>query len=230
MNNFLLEICCDHLESALAAQAGGVHRIELCAALSTDGITPSAGLLAAVKKRLSIPIFVLVRPRPGNFVYNEQELESMLFDIHECKALGAAGIVSGALSADDRIDREATQQLITAAAPLPFTFHKAFDLTPDPMEALSQLISLGADRVLTSGQAPAAVAGKTVLQQLVQRSKGKIEILCGGGIRDHNLAELLEIPGLQEFHSSALADPEMKNAVYPTVDPAMVSNMLRLLQ
>jgi copper homeostasis protein len=225
MKDYLLEICCDHLESALAAQEGGAHRIELCAALATDGITPSAGLLAMLTRRLSIPVFVLVRPRPGNFVYNERELETMLFDIHQCKALGASGIVSGALRSDHTIDREATATLIAAAAPLPFTFHKAFDLTPDPFAALDTLIELGAARVLTSGQMPKAVDGKTVLAQLVQRGRDRITILCGGGVRDHNLGELMTVPDLVEFHSSALL-PQNKETAYPTVNKGMVSRML----
>lgn len=229
MGNYLLEICCDHLESALAAQAGGADRIELCAALATDGITPSAGLLAAVVKRLSIPVFVLVRPRPGNFVYNERELESMLFDIHECKGIGAAGIVSGALLPDGTIDREATAKLIAAAAPLPFTFHKAFDLTPDPQAALDTLIELGATRVLTSGQVPKAVDAKPLLQQLAVRGAGRIMILCGGGVRDHNLADLGTMEGISEFHSSALRT-NGSDAVYPTVDEGMVKNMRQILR
>lgn len=228
MKKYLLEICCDHLESALAAQAGGAHRIELCAALATDGITPSAGLIAGVVKRLSIPVFVLVRPRPGNFVYNERELEAMLFDIHQSKALGASGIVSGALLPNGQIDRQATEKLIAAAMPLPFTFHKAFDLTPDPIGALDELMELGADRVLTSGQVPKAVDGKQLLQQLAQRGKGRIDILCGGGVRDYNLAELITIEGVFEFHSSALATVE-SNSVYPIVDEGMVNNMVQLI-
>lgn len=228
MKKYLLEICCDHLESALAAQEGGADRIELCAALVTDGITPSAGIIAEVVKRLSIPVFVLVRPRPGSFVYNERELETMLCDIHQCKALGAAGIVSGALLPDGRIDREATAKLIAAAAPLSFTFHKAFDLTPDSLIALDVLIELGADRVLTSGQVPKAVEGKALLEKLARRCRDRITILCGGGVRDHNIAELMQVPGLAEFHSSALL-PAAESAIYPIVDTGMVQRIRSVL-
>lgn len=230
--NRLLEICCDHLGSAIAAQTGGADRIELCAALSTDGLSPSAGLLKSVKKQLHIPVFVLIRPRPGNFVYNDLELEEMLFDIHQCKALGAAGIVSGALLASQEIDLDVTAKLVAAARPLPFTFHKAFDLIPNALEGLDQLMSLGVDRVLTSGQAANAIAGKTVLEKLAKRGKGKIEILCGGGIRDHNLADLLG-SNLKEFHSSALlsrdASEEVNDLAYPTVHLEMVERMKKLL-
>lgn len=229
MKKYLLEICCDHLESAIAAQAGGAQRIELCAALATDGITPSAGLQAQVMKHLSIPVFVLIRARPGNFVYNERELESMLFDIHQSKGLGAAGIVSGALLPDHTIDREATAQLIAAAAPLPFTYHKAFDLTPDPLAALDILIELGADRVLTSGQVPKAMDGKDLLAQLAQRGQDRISILVGGGVRDHNLGELMGIAGIEEFHSAALAAADPQTG-YPVVDLNMVRNMAGLIR
>lgn len=228
MEKYLLEICCDHLESALAAQAGGAHRIELCAALSTDGITPSSGLLAATVQRIRIPVFVLVRPRPGNFVYTERELEAMLFDIHQAKALGAAGIVSGALLPDGGIDAKATARLAAAAAPLPFTFHKAFDRTPEPVAALHQLMTLGVDRILTSGQAPSAVQGKGLLQQLAAHGKDRISILCGGGVRDHNLAELMTVPELREFHSSALSPGKTENE-YVRVDDQMVARMVALL-
>lgn len=225
---YLLEICCDHLGSALAAQAGGANRIELCSALSTDGLSPNAGLLASVKKHLDIPVFALIRPRAGRFVYNALELESMLIDIHHCKAQGADGIVSGALLDDDRIDVEATAQLVAASRPLPFTFHKAFDLTPDPIAALEQLMELGVDRVLTSGQASTAVEGKLVLQALVNRGGGKVEILCAGGVRAHNLSELLGIEGLSEFHSAALIK-NVESGLW-TVDEMAVKKMADLLK
>jgi copper homeostasis protein len=229
----ILEICCDHLDSALAAEAGGADRIELCVALSTDGLSPSAGLLATVRKQLRIPIFVLIRPRPGNFVYSDLELETMCFDIHQCKGLGADGIVSGALLENREIDLEATAKLVATARPLPFTFHKAFDLIPDASEGLDQLMSLGVDRVLTSGQAASALAGKSALQKLAKRGKGKIEILCGGGIRDHNLVDLLD-SDLIAFHSSALSgrgasEQSIPPATYPTVDAGMVARMKQLM-
>lgn len=225
----LLEICCDHLSSALAAQAGGAGRIELCTALSTDGLSPSAGLLATVRKHLTIPVFVLIRPRPGNFVYSAEELELMLTDIHQCKSLGAAGIVSGALQSDGTIDEAATAQLIAAARPLPFTFHKAFDLTPDPLTALQQLIVLGADRVLTSGQAATAIEGQEVLRCLVEEAAGRITILCAGGVRDHNIADLRRINGLHEFHSAALNKGQGSGQSYPVVDREMVRKMHEFL-
>lgn len=228
---YTLEICCDHLESALAAQRGGAHRLELCAALATDGITPSAGLLRAVLQQVRIPVFVLVRPRPGNFVYTAPEIESMVWDIEHAREAGAAGIVSGALLNDGRIDMDACRPLIAAAGELPFTFHKAFDQTPDPFEALEMLIELGVDRVLTSGQAPSAAAGGSMLQELARRGRGRLRILCGGGVRAHNLQQLLAIPELEEFHSSALVDdgPARGDSDYPVVSSEMVQDMVRQL-
>lgn len=225
----LLEICCDHLHSALAAQAGGADRIELCAALSTDGITPSAGLLTQIKEQLDIPVFVLIRARPGNFVYSKEEIAVMVADIEQAKTLGADGIVSGALTESGQIDVQATKALITAAGELPFTFHKAFDLVSDPFAALDQLLALGAARVLTSGQAASAVAGKPVLQQLADRAGEQLQILCAGGIRDYNIAELLDLDGVQEFHSAAL-ETRSDHGSYPVVSEAMVNRMQRTLK
>lgn len=225
----LLEICCDHLHSALAAQAGGADRIELCAALSTDGITPSAGLLTQIKEQLDIPVFVLIRARPGNFVYSKEEIAVMVADIEQAKTLGADGIVSGALTESGQIDVPATKALITAAGELPFTFHKAFDLVSDPFAALDQLLALGAARVLTSGQAASAVAGKPVLQQLADRAGEQLQILCAGGIRDYNIAELLDLDGVQEFHSAAL-ETRSDHGSYPVVSEAMVNRMQRTLK
>lgn len=225
----LLEICCDHLHSALAAQAGGADRIELCAALSTDGITPSAGLLKQIKEQLDIPVFVLIRARPGNFVYSKEEIAVMVADIEQAKTLGADGIVSGALTESGQIDVPATTALITAAGELPFTFHKAFDLVPDPFAALDQLLVLGAARVLTSGLAASAIAGKPVLQQLADRAGEQLQILCAGGIRDYNIAELLDLDGVQEFHSAAL-ETRSDHGSYPVVSEAMVNRMQRTIK
>lgn len=198
-----LEICCDSLTSALAAQAGGADRIELCSALSLDGLTPSAGLLAEVNKHLTIPVFVMIRPRGGDFCYTEDELLVMLADIRLAKELGADGIVSGPLAADGRVDVRRTRQLLAAASPLPFTFHKAFDRTPDLLEALSTLKDLGVDRILTSGGAETALAGKALLGQLQDRAGDRLRIMAGGGVRSGNMAELTAMGNLLEFHSSA---------------------------
>lgn len=224
MTEKILEICCDRLSSAVNAQAGGADRIELCTALSTDGLTPSAGLIATVRRQLSIPVYVLIRPRPGHFIYTPAEVEVMLYDIHQAKALGVDGIVSGALTPTAAIDMAVTRQLIAAARPLPFTFHRAFDQTSDATAALAALIDLGAERVLTSGQAAKAVAGRQMLSSLTEQAAGRIVILAAGGIRPHNIAPLLDVAGLHEFHSSAAGDSELVGA-----DRSVVEQMKKQL-
>ncbi len=201
--NHLLEICCDSLASALTAQTGGADRLELCSVLSLDGLTPSAGLLTEVKKRLSIPVFVMIRPRGGGFCYSGSELEVMLADIKAAKSLGADGIVSGILTSDNRINIPQTQLLIAAAHPLPFTVHKAFDRVNDQLEALEILKNLGVNRILTSGGRENAVAGKSVLEELQKNAGDQLRIMAGGGVRAENLPILMQVEGLTEFHSSA---------------------------
>src|SRR5437588_12184151 len=155
----VVEACADSIESALAAARGGAHRIELCANLIEGGTTPSAGTLAVCRARLDIAIFVLVRPRGGDFLYSAAELAVMLEDIRRSKQAGAQGIVTGMLSAAGELDADRTRELITAARPLPVTFHRAFDVCRDASRALETLVALGVERVLTSGQAATAPGG-----------------------------------------------------------------------
>jgi copper homeostasis protein len=222
----VLEICCDSLHAALAARDGGAHRIELCACLECDGLTPSAGLLERVLARVSLPVFAMVRPRPGDFVYSETELEVMLADIAEAKECGAAGIVGGALAAGSaRIDREATAALVEAARPLPFTFHRAFDLVAEPEPGLGELAGLGVARVLTTGGGNRAVEALAGLRRYQEAVVGRMIVVGCGGIRAGNLAEVAEVETLMEFHSAA------RSPRFPaTVDPAEVSGMARLLE
>jgi copper homeostasis protein len=199
----VLEICCDGIESVMAAKAGGADRIELCANLDQGGTTPSAGLIQLAVEQSELPVFVLIRPRPGDFCYSHLEFEQMLCDIRLAHQHGAAGIVSGILMPDHTIDRQRTRQLIHLSRPLPFTFHRAFDRCMDPLTQLNTLIDLGVDRLLTSGQAPSAPEGKERLQRLKQIASGKLTILAGGGIRPSNLVDLLDVTEISEFHSSA---------------------------
>lgn len=199
----ILEICCDSVQSAINAQKGGADRIELCENLAQGGVSPSAGKIVLTKQKLSIPIFVLIRPRKGDFFFDELEIECMIENIHQAKALGADGIVSGALLKDGQIDEVATAKLIEASRPLPFTFHRAFDRTPEPFEALETLIKLGVDRILTSGQAINAKAGFDMIQSLVEKEKGKTEIMACGSVRPDNITPLVNMPGLKELHSAA---------------------------
>jgi len=198
----LLEICACNYQSAINAQITGAHRIELCSELSVGGLTPSYGLLKQVLKELTIPVFVLIRPRSGNFTYSKNEFEVMKQDILLCKDLGCSGIVSGVLNSDNTIDVERTKQLIELSKPLAFTFHRAFDWTPNPLEIMEQLIALGASRILTSGQEPSAEKGLELLKQLKTKAKDRITILPSGGINIEN-SKMFSDLGFAELHASA---------------------------
>lgn len=199
----LVEVCVDSVESALAAQDGGANRVELCEDLPEGGTTPSAGLIEVCRERLGIPVHVLVRPRPGDFVYSDLELEVMRRDIALAARFGAAGVVFGALHADGTVDGERTRALIAAARPLSVTFHRAFDFTPDADKALDALIALGVDRILTSGQAATAREGTRILARLVSRAAGRVTILAGGGVNEDNVAEIARRTGVREVHVRA---------------------------
>src|SRR5256714_14191101 len=184
----LVEACVDSIESALAAARGGAHRIELCANLIEGGTTPSAGTLAVCRARLDIPIFVLIRPRGGDFLYSAAELAVMLEDIRRAKEAGAQGIVTGVLRADGDIDTDRTRELSDAARPLQVTFHRAFDVCRDAGRALETLIALGVERVLTSGQAATALEGADTIAGLVRRAAGRIVVLSGAGVTEDTLS------------------------------------------
>ncbi len=211
----LLEICANSYQSAKNAQDAGAHRIELCQELFVGGITPSYGLLKQVRDALSIPVFVLIRPRSGNFVYTEDELDIMKQDIQLCKDLGFQGIVSGVLNADDTIDLKQTKELVELSKPLSFTFHRAFDCVKNPEEALEQLIDLGVDRILTSGLQPSAEKGINTLKKLNEKAKGRITILAVGGINQNNAKRFKEI-GLKEIHASASSTIESDGSLFST--------------
>jgi len=196
----LVEACVDSIESALAAARGGAHRIELCASLVEGGTTPSAGTLAVCRARLDIPIFVLIRPRRGDFLYSAAEHAVMLEDIRGAKQAGAQGIVTGVLRADGELDADRTRELIAAARPLRVTFHRAFDVCRDARGALETLIALGVDRVLTSGQAATAPEGAEAIAGFVRQAAGRITILAGGGITRDNVAPVVRATGITEVH------------------------------
>ena len=199
----ILEICAGNLQSALAAQEGGAHRIELCAALDTGGLTPSLGLIRAVRRHLSIRLNVLIRPREGNFCYDDTELAIMLEDIHLCRDAGVDGVAIGALDAENRLDVPKMQAMVQAAAGMDITCQRAFDFTPEPVEALDTLIALGIPRVLTSGQSASAYEGRFLLKKLVEHAGGRISIMPGAGLSARNIREVAEATGAREFHLSA---------------------------
>ncbi|MHC1479510.1 copper homeostasis protein CutC [Frateuria aurantia] len=199
----LLEIACNSLASVEAAVAGGAGRIELCAALELGGLTPSYAQIALARERTKIPLYVLIRPRAGDFLYSAAEVETMLFDIEMCARLGCDGIVVGALDAGGGVDVEVAGQCIEAAGHLGATFHRAIDVCSDPRVALEAVIALGYERVLTSGQAARAVDGAPLISELVRQARGRIRIMAGGGVRAGHLAELKARTGCHEFHASA---------------------------
>lgn len=198
---YTLEICANSVQSALNAQEAGAQRVELCDNLWEAGTTPSYASIKLARKLLNIKLFVLIRPRGGNFVYSDLEFECMKEDIKMCKTLGVDGIVSGVLKENYQIDMERSQELIQWSRPLPFTFHRAFDLTPDLKIALKQLMELRVDRVLTSGGKSKAMDAIDTLRQLNTQAENKIIIMPGGGVGENNIAELLQTHA-QEFHMS----------------------------
>ncbi len=205
MNGRILEICCDSVESAWAAANGGADRIELCSDLAADGLTPSCEVL---ENAGDLPVFVLVRCRPGDFVYSEAEIKKLCEDIEMMLDNGADGVVCGALLDNGEIDLEATRRFIDAAEGAPFTFHKAFDSCPDQECGMHQLAGLGVDRVLTSGGQRYALDAGERLARLAQIGGETTRVLCAGGVRSDNLRELVNIPGVTEFHSAARAAVE----------------------
>ncbi|WP_367770345.1 copper homeostasis protein CutC [Flavobacterium sp. WC2421] len=198
----LLEICTSSHQSAINAQNGGAHRIELCSELAVGGITPSYGLLKNVLEKVTIPVHVLIRPRSGNFNYSEDEFNCMKADIKICKELGCKGIVSGVLHANNTIDNKRTQELIELSKPLEFTFHRAFDQVENSHKALQALIDIGVTRVLTSGGNNTAEKGIEYLKSLNEIANDKLIILPAGGINIEN-ARLFKTAGFKEIHCSA---------------------------
>lgn len=210
MKNRKLEVCVDSLVSALSAEKGGADRIELCHNLVEGGTTPSAGLIKQVSEAIDIDIRVMIRPRGGDFLYSRDEIEVMKEDIKMVKTFGVDGIVLGCLKSDGKINKELCAELLSLAKPLKVTFHRAFDMLQDPLQSLEELIQLGFDRVLTSGLQPDVIAGIGTLKDLVSLSKDRIKIMAGGGVRDHNLKQLLNETGVREVHVSARKTIESK--------------------
>ena len=216
MEQIKLEVCCGDMQSVLAAKEGGADRIELCQALEVDGLTPSAEMMAEVIG-LGIPVQVLIRPREGDFVYDEAEVETMLKEIRLAKQLGANGVVIGALKSDGSIDEETIRRLVSEATGLSITFHRAFDVCSQPAEALEQIVSLGCHRLLTSGQAPSAEQGIPLIKRLVEQSGGRLIIMPGAGVNKENARRILSETGAQEIHGSlrrnGSTDSELVRAV-----------------
>lgn len=199
----ILEICAQSYQAAINAAIGGADRIELCAHLGGGGITPSPGLLIQLKKEITIPVFVLIRPRPGNFYYSTGELDIIFRDISIYSDAGADGIVCGCLTTEDTLDLDALKKMVVAAQGLPFTFHRAFERIKNPLTALHQLIDLGISRILTGGSAGNAHEGRKELQHLQEQAGSQLTILAGSGVNPENLTQLIIESRVREVHSSA---------------------------
>lgn len=196
----LIEVCVDSVASAVAAERGGAQRVELCSDLLEGGVTPSLGLLEAVRAKISIGINPIIRPRAGDFYYSEEEFDVMCRDVEAAKNSGADGIVLGILDPSGRVDIARTRQLIDLARPLSATFHRAFDMSADLLLSLEDVCAAGADRLLTSGGEQSCLQGIDTISQLVQAAGGRIAIMAGGSIGPENVATIIERTGVKEIH------------------------------
>lgn len=197
----LIEVCVDSVESAIAAQAGGAVRVELCDNLFEGGTTPSIGMVRVVRQAITMGLHIIIRPRGGDFLYSDPEMAVMRYDVEAAKAAGADGVVIGLLLPDGQVDQERTAELVRLARPMRVTFHRAFDMTRDPYEALDVLIASGVERVLTSGQEATAWEGIDLIQTLVRHAADRIIIMPGGGVTDRNVARIIGQSGVREVHT-----------------------------
>lgn len=209
----LIEAAVETLESSLAAERAGADRIELCDNLDEGGTTPDGGLVAATVERIRLPVFVLIRPRAGDFVYSVNEFEVMIRDIELTRTMGIAGIVTGALDARGRVDVRRTRSLVKAAGGLPVTFHRAIDSAADLSVALDDVIEAGFSRVLTSGGAATAREGVDAIAALVLQARERVSIIAGGGIREHNVREVIARTGVREVHGRLVDEAQMRGLV-----------------
>jgi copper homeostasis protein len=199
----LVEACVTTVEEAVACVRVGADRLELCRDLDVGGLTPDPGLLRRVKSEVSVPVFAMARPRAGSFVFDAAEVERTATEIHSLVEAGADGIVLGLLTPERRVNEDSMPSLLTAAGALPVTFHRAFDGVFDPGHAMDALVGLGLARVLTAGGSRTAAEGAASLASLVHRAGGALEVLAGGGVRGHNVVELVRTSGVREVHARA---------------------------
>ncbi len=237
--NFKLEVIGFTIEACIQAQAAGVHRIELCDNVGEGGTTPSYGFIKAAREKLNIDLFPMIRPRGGDFLYSDEEFEIMKTDIKLCKQLGCDGVVFGMLNADGTIDKKRMSTLIELAYPLGVTIHRAFDRTADACQALEDVIEIGCERILTSGQKPNVMDGTELIVKLIQQAGERIIIMPGSGLKSTNVAELATKTGATEFHTSArmnvdskmnYTNNEMKESLKSvSVDEDEVKQIIKLL-
>lgn len=203
-----VEIVVYNIESALRAQEAGADRIELCASPGEGGTTPSYGTIELVRQNVSMDLYVMIRPRGGDFFYTSYEFHAMKRDISQCQKLSVDGIVLGILNPDGTIDKKRCRELIEKARPLKVTCHRAFDMTRDPFEALEDCIEVGFDRILTSGHQAQAIKGVSLLSELIKKANGRIAIMPGSGVDAKSVTEIVSKTGAQEIHFSAVTSRE----------------------
>ncbi len=208
--DFKLEVIGFNIESCILAQHAGANRIELCDNPGDGGTTPSYGFIKAVSEKLQIQLYPIIRPRGGDFFYTDAEFEVIKTDVKICKELGCDGMVIGMLNADGSVDKERCRQLVELAYPLGVTFHRAFDRTADAFKAMEDIIEIGCERILTSGQMPNALDGAELISKLIKQSDERIIIMPGSGVRSNNIIELAKKTGAIEFHTSARMNFESK--------------------
>jgi len=208
----LVEVCVESVAGAYAAVVGGADRIELCAHLDAGGLTPSAGLCEAVCAAVNVPVVAMVRPRAGDFLYEGGEVDVMVRDIEALRAAGAAGVVTGALTADGDVDRRRVAEFVDVADGLPVTFHRAFDVCRDAAAAVEDLAAAGVTRLLSSGQKASAPEGKHRLREVVELAAGRLQVIAGAGVRADNVVRLVEFTGVSEVHLSAAGQRKSRMA------------------
>lgn len=243
----VLEIVVYNIESALKAQEGGADRIELCDNPGEGGTTPSFGIIESVRQNVNLDVYVMIRPRGGDFHYTNYEFHSMKRDIYQCQRISVDGIVFGILNADGTLDKKRCKELIDKARPLKVTCHRAFDMTRDPFEALEDCIEVGFDRILTSGHRTTAVLGADLIGELIKKANGRIAIMPGSGVNENTVEEIVLKTGAKEIHFSATAfrdsamqyrnpaiagmgSEEGSEFKYRTVDPQRVRAIRKLAE
>jgi copper homeostasis protein len=241
-SSYLIEIATTDFETTRLAVQGGAHRIELCSSLSEGGVTPSYGTIRHCRETFSVSLYPIIRPRGGDFLYNDQEFAIIQQDVLLCKSLQCDGVVIGLLQANGQIDWQRTAKLIELAYPMGVTFHRAFDRCLEPEQALEQLIDIGCERILTSGQQPTAPEGVDLIARLQQQANDRIVIMPGSGVRPDNVAALALQTGCVEFHSSLrtlvksnmqFVHPAFANSAEsyqnPAIDPQKVGQLIEAL-
>ncbi len=221
----LLEICLDSADSVVRAEKGGADRVELCDNLFGGGTTPSIGVIKAARRAASLKIHVIIRPRPGDFLYSDLDFQAMVHDIAACREAGVDGVVIGILKADGTVDVERCARLVEEAGPMNVTFHRAFDVTRDPFEALEAVIGLGCSRILTSGQEASVLEGAPLIRRLQEQAKDRIILMPGGDITERNLPRIMEETGASEYHMNL--DMEEESAMEHKPSHVYMGGLLR---